>query len=83
MAKLSSLSTDTPWLRLETTDEDWIVEDPADHARWLEQLFVIRRFEEKILDLHGRGLVHGPAHPSPTSSSIRGTSRYASSATAL
>src|SRR3546814_9363450 len=30
----------------------------------LEQLFVIRRFEEKILELHGLGLVHGPAHSS-------------------
>src|SRR3546814_11733641 len=30
----------------------------------LEQLFVIRRFEEKILELHGLGLVHGPAYSS-------------------
>ncbi|TPG59865.1 MFS transporter [Roseomonas nepalensis] len=30
----------------------------------MEQLLVIRRFEEAILDLHGKGLVHGPAHAS-------------------
>ena len=30
----------------------------------MEQLLLIRRFEEKILELHGQGLVHGPAHAS-------------------
>ena len=64
MASFAPITTDTPWLRIETTDEDWAAEDPADLVRWMEQLLVIRRFEEKILDLHGRGLVHGPAHAS-------------------
>ncbi|NKC31179.1 MFS transporter [Roseomonas sp. BU-1] len=30
----------------------------------MEQLLLIRRFEEKILELHGAGLIHGPAHAS-------------------
>src|SRR5262245_38148934 len=30
----------------------------------LEQLLLIRCFEEKILELHGLGLIHGPAHAS-------------------
>lgn len=58
------ISTDTPWFRLEVDDADWAAEDPAALARWMEQLLLIRRFEEKILELHGAGLVHGPAHAS-------------------
>lgn len=60
----TSLATDTPWFRLEVDDADWAAEDPAALARWMEQLLLIRRFEEKILELHGQGLVHGPAHAS-------------------
>jgi len=62
--KLSPIATTTPWFRLEVEDADWAAEDPADLARWMEQLLLIRRFEEKILDLHGAGLIHGPAHAS-------------------
>ena len=58
------ITTDTPWFRLEVDESDWAAEDPAALARWMEQLLLIRRFEEKILDLHGQGLVHGPAHAS-------------------
>ncbi|SHJ01842.1 2-oxoisovalerate dehydrogenase E1 component [Roseomonas rosea] len=58
------ISTATPWFRLEVDDSDWAAEDPAALARWMEQLLFIRRFEEKILELHGQGLVHGPAHAS-------------------
>ena len=64
MAKHRPLTTDTPWFRLDVTAADWKKEDPVLLARLLEQLFVIRRFEEKILDLFKRGLVHGPAHSS-------------------
>ncbi|WP_439594936.1 alpha-ketoacid dehydrogenase subunit alpha/beta [Falsiroseomonas sp.] len=62
--KLSPIATETPWFRLEVEEADWAAEDPADLARWMEQLLLIRRFEEKILDLHGAGLIHGPAHAS-------------------
>ncbi|WP_426955149.1 alpha-ketoacid dehydrogenase subunit alpha/beta [Muricoccus radiodurans] len=58
------LRTETEWFRLESDEADWAAEDPADLARWMEQLLVIRRFEEKILELHGQGLIHGPAHAS-------------------
>ncbi|MFC3002695.1 alpha-ketoacid dehydrogenase subunit alpha/beta [Falsiroseomonas tokyonensis] len=62
--KLSPIATATPWFRLEVEEADWAAEDPADLARWMEQLLLIRRFEEKILELHGAGLIHGPAHAS-------------------
>jgi 2-oxoisovalerate dehydrogenase E1 component len=62
--ELKPLTTGTPWFRLEATDDDWRAEDPAEMARLLEQLFVIRRFEERILELFKAGCVHGPAHAS-------------------
>ena len=58
----SPISTDTPWLRLDLEEADWRAEDPKALAGWLEQMLLIRRFEEKILDLHSAGLIHGPAH---------------------
>lgn len=64
MSHLQTIVTDVPWLRLAVTDDDWARESPADLARWMEQLLLIRRFEERILTLHGEGLVHGPAHAS-------------------
>jgi 2-oxoisovalerate dehydrogenase E1 component len=62
--KQTPLSTATPWFRLEVEAADWAAEDPAELARWMEQLLLVRRFEEKILELHGQGLIHGPAHAS-------------------
>ena len=62
MATTQKISTDTPWFRLDLQDADWTAEDPKDLQRWMEQMLLIRRFEEKILDLHGLGLIHGPAH---------------------
>lgn len=58
------LKTDTPWSRLRVTKADWKNERPEVLARLLEQLFLIRRFEEKLLDLGKEGLVHGPVHTS-------------------
>jgi 2-oxoisovalerate dehydrogenase E1 component len=56
------ITTDTPWFRLDLQDSDWTAEAPKDLQRWMEQMLLIRRFEEKILELHGLGLIHGPAH---------------------
>ena len=64
MPRLTPIATDVPWVRLEAAEEDWAQEDQANLARWMEQLLIIRRFEERILELHGDGLIHGPAHAS-------------------
>ncbi len=64
MPTLEPLTTGVPWFRLNATDEDWAAEDPVTLARLLEQLLVIRRFEERILELFKAGCVHGPAHAS-------------------
>jgi len=62
MTLAQKITTDTPWFRLALEEADWRTEDPAALMCWLEQMLLIRRFEEKILELHGLGLVHGPAH---------------------
>ena len=64
MPTMTPIATDTPWLRIEATEDDWAGESPENLARWMEQLLLVRKFEEKILQLHGEGLVHGPAHAS-------------------
>jgi 2-oxoisovalerate dehydrogenase E1 component len=64
VSELTPITSDTPWLRLKVGPEDLAGEDPALLARLLEQLLLIRAFEEKILELHGLGLIHGPAHAS-------------------
>ncbi len=62
MSVTRKIVTETPWLRLELEEKDWTADEPAALAGWLEQMLLIRRFEEKILELHGAGLIHGPAH---------------------
>ncbi|MEX2648750.1 MAG: thiamine pyrophosphate-dependent enzyme [Alphaproteobacteria bacterium] len=64
MPSLSPITTETPWVRLAVTDEDWRAPPPHVLARMLEQILIIRRFEEKVLEIHGLGLIHGPAHAS-------------------
>ncbi|WP_225753088.1 thiamine pyrophosphate-dependent enzyme [Actinotalea sp. Marseille-Q4924] len=58
------LEPSSPWVRVESTPEDWDAADPALLATMLGQLHLIRAFEETVLDLAGQGLVHGPAHSS-------------------
>ena len=64
MTTRRKLETRTDWFRLEATEDDWASENPRDLVAWLEQVLLIRRFEETVLDLAGQGLVHGPAHAS-------------------
>ena len=64
MSKTVELRTETPWLRLEVTDEDWVGIDPSLHLRMYEQLLLVRRFEERLLALKSEDLLHGPAHAS-------------------
>ncbi|MDK3020954.1 alpha-ketoacid dehydrogenase subunit alpha/beta, partial [Pseudodonghicola flavimaris] len=44
------------------SDEDRSALDPTVGRTMLSQLHLIRAFEEKVLELAGQGLVHGPAH---------------------
>lgn len=49
---------------LEVEDADWAVLSRAEALRLITLLLSARRFEEAMLDLDKRGLVHGPAHSS-------------------
>ena len=64
MTDLRPLNIDTEWVRVSTTAVDWASEDARDLVGWYEQILLIRRFEEAILELANQGLVHGPAHAS-------------------
>ena len=50
------------WREVTVTDADRNALDPDMGCTILAQLHLIRAFEEKVLDLAGQQLVHGPAH---------------------
>lgn len=64
MGKIEKLTTDTPWIRLNVSEDDWRQEDPSRLVGMLEQVLTIRHFEQKLLTLHQEGVVHGPVHAS-------------------
>jgi len=64
MAVKTPLAPSSPWFRLTTDEQDWLAEDAAHLVHWYGQMLLIRRFEEKLLDLEKGGLIHGPAHAS-------------------
>jgi len=64
MPRQRRLESIAPWVELSTTATDWKNADPELLAAMLGQLHLIRAFEERVLELAGEGLVHGPAHSS-------------------
>ena len=64
MARHIPLAASAPWFRLELEQSDWAAEAPDDLANWYAQMLLIRRFEERLLELEKAGLIHGPAHAS-------------------
>ncbi|MEV7007514.1 thiamine pyrophosphate-dependent enzyme [Streptosporangium sp. NPDC051022] len=64
MTTREDLTPEAPWVRIGTTDADWDDADPALLRTMLDQMTLIRSFEEYVLELAGAGLVHGPAHSS-------------------
>ncbi|GAC1422879.1 MAG: alpha-ketoacid dehydrogenase subunit alpha/beta [Burkholderiaceae bacterium] len=63
-ARMVRLEMKTPWWRLESSDADVQAIVPSELMRMLEQLVLIRRFEERLLKLSVAGILHGPAHSS-------------------
>lgn len=61
-AELTSLTTQTPWYRLERGPAALEGIAPEMLTGMLEQLLLIRQFEEKLLKLSVAGILHGPAH---------------------
>jgi len=56
------LQPSAPWVSLATDSAAWAAADPALLDSMLTSMVLIRAFEEKVLELAGQGLVHGPAH---------------------
>ena len=56
------LQPSAPWVSLATSSAAWAAADPALLDSMLTSMALIRAFEEKVLELAGQGLVHGPAH---------------------
>ncbi|TKG70946.1 alpha-ketoacid dehydrogenase subunit alpha/beta [Prauserella endophytica] len=52
------------WTELVVTDADWDAAPAELLTAMLSQLVLIRTFEEFVLDLAAKGLIHGPAHSS-------------------
>ncbi|MFD2741621.1 thiamine pyrophosphate-dependent enzyme [Sulfitobacter aestuarii] len=61
---LQAIEVNTPWWELTVTDADTLAVPKPQLATMLEQLYLIRHFEERLLELSKEGLLHGPAHAS-------------------
>ncbi len=64
MTEHRPLEPAVPWVEVVTTEADWDAADSALLRGMLNQLILIRVFEEYVLELAAAGLVHGPAHSS-------------------
>lgn len=62
MPTFKNLIPASSWREIKATAEDWAALDPELGKTMLVQEHLIRAFEEKVLELAGLGLVHGPAH---------------------
>lgn len=58
----TDLTPKAAWREIAASPEDRAALSPTVGRTMLSQLHLIRAFEEKVLDLAGQGLVHGPAH---------------------
>ena len=52
------------WVEVAASRKDWDSADPGLLTAMFGQLVLVRSFEEYVLDLAAKGLVHGPAHSS-------------------
>jgi 2-oxoisovalerate dehydrogenase E1 component len=64
MTRHNKISYSAPWIELRASESDWLGADPRLLTDMYAELVLIRVFEECVLDLAGKGLVHGPAHSS-------------------
>ncbi len=62
MPRYEELFPHSFWRKIVPTAEDLSAFDLALGGTMLSQMHLIRAFEEKVLELAGQGLVHGPAH---------------------
>ncbi len=80
MARKMPLSPSALLVPAGAREQDWQSEDAATSSTGTGQMMLIRRFEEKLLELEKAGLIHGPAHASIRPGSGRRSARCRSSA---
>lgn len=59
-----TLSCSSPFGEIVVDDADWAAQSPESLLWMLQQIILIRRFEETLLHLKGLDLIHGPVHTS-------------------
>jgi 2-oxoisovalerate dehydrogenase E1 component len=64
MPTYKKLNPSSPWVEVVATKKDWDAADPRLLTSIFAQILLIRTFEEYVLELAGKGLIHGPAHSS-------------------
>ncbi|MCK4417751.1 MAG: MFS transporter [Candidatus Latescibacteria bacterium] len=64
MANLKNIDVDFDLKRLKVTSEDWEKQDKRTLLLMLQQLYLVRAFETKALELKKQDLIHGPVHSS-------------------
>ena len=64
MPKISNLKLDAVWQEISATNAGWDKADQQSLLRMLNQMHLIRAFEEQMLKLDTEGLAHGPVHVS-------------------
>jgi len=64
MSTHTYLKPAAPWVQIAATAEDWDAAASELLTNMLSHLTLIRAFEEYVLELAGKGLIHGPAHSS-------------------
>lgn len=64
MAKLKKLKPVFDWAEVVADEQDWTAPSPAALRNLLFQLYLVRRFEQNLLELKKNNLIHGPVHTS-------------------
>jgi 2-oxoisovalerate dehydrogenase E1 component len=64
LTTLTELAPASTWVEVRATEQDWDAADADLLKTMFAQILLIRSFEEYVLELSAKGLVHGPAHSS-------------------
>jgi 2-oxoisovalerate dehydrogenase E1 component len=64
MAKLKKLKPVFDWAEVVADETDWAALSPVALRNLLFQMYLVRRFEQNLLELKKNNLIHGPVHTS-------------------
>ncbi len=62
--KIAILNSSTCCYKIRVEDSDWDAQPPESLLWMMQQMILIRRFEETLLMLKGKNLINGPVHTS-------------------